>query len=191
MNTRELATKCRTYRRFLPTPIDREALGYALENARRTSTAANQQQLRFYAIHSPENVAAMQPLVRWAAALPPELGVPHDDERPVAFIVIASTAQKSLIDGINIGLAAHAITTSLCEQGIGSCMMAAIDIRSINKLIGIDGEKECTRLTIAIGLSRCTSTIVEPKDNSLKYYVDENRNYYVPKRSFDELVTFL
>ncbi len=40
--------------------------------------------------------------------------------------------------------------------------------------------------------ARTASSVVVPvpEDGDLKYYVDEDRNYYVPKRAFDEVVRF-
>ena len=46
------------------------------------------------------------------------------------------------------------------------------------------------RLAIAIGKPAHTSTLVEGKASDLSYYIDEERNYYVPKLPLDEVLSF-
>lgn len=53
-------------------------------------------------------------------------------------------------------------------------------------------EEETIRLVVAFGKPGHKSTIVGPRENGgLKYYLDEARNYYVSKRSFEEIVRFV
>ena len=188
MNIPELTVGCRPYRRFTQKPIPAELLTACLENARLSSTGANAQTLRFICVQSPEMVAKMQPLVKWAAALPPEIGTPKPEERPTAFIVIVKKAGSGAFADVDVGIAAHAIVMTAWEGGVGSCMMGAINRPEIARLLGVD-EADTVHLAIALGYPGCTSTIVPvPESGLLKYYVDADRNYYVPKKSFDELV---
>jgi len=188
MNVSELTVGCRTYRRFTQKPIPAELLHACLENARLSSTGANAQSLRFICVQSAEMVAAIQPLVKWAAALPPEIGTPRPEERPTAFIVIVKKAGSGAFADVDVGIAAHSIVLTAWEGGVGSCMMGAINRPEIAKLLGVD-EGDTVHLAIALGYPGCTSTIVNvPESGVLKYYVDADRNYYVPKKSFDELV---
>ncbi|MBQ5522104.1 MAG: nitroreductase, partial [Oscillospiraceae bacterium] len=72
-----------------------------------------------------------------------------------------------------------------------SCIMGAINIEKIRELFGIP-EEDQIRLVLALGKPSHTSTIVPVKeDESIKYYLDEDRNYYVPKRSFEDIVQFV
>ena len=45
------------------------------------------------------------------------------------------------------------------------------------------------RLVLALGYPSHKSTVVELKD-SLDYYLDAERNYYVPKRALEDIVTY-
>ena len=99
MNLQELLVGCRTYRRFLQEPVDEAVIREALENARIGSSGANAQPLYYYAVTSPEMVKAMQPLVKWAAYLPPELGTPKEDEQPTAFIVVVKKGKGDSVFG--------------------------------------------------------------------------------------------
>lgn len=91
MTLSELYVGCRTYRRFEQRPLPDGLLRAVLENARIASTGANAQTLRFIAVQSSALVAQMQPLVRWAAYLPKEIGTPAEGERPVA---LSSSSKK-------------------------------------------------------------------------------------------------
>ena len=188
MNLLDLQKECRTIRRYMQDPVPKDVIEYALENARLCSCGSNMQQLRYVAVTSKEKVEALKPLVKWAAALPPEIGTPHDDEQPTAFIVVCTTS-KAVIADIDMGIAAHAITMALCEKGFGSCMMMNIKVPEIAELFKVPEDLNA-RMVIAIGKARNTSTIVDMKNNEFKYYVDDDRNYYVPKRAFSDIVRF-
>ena len=52
-------------------------------------------------------------------------------------------------------------------------------------------EEDQIRLVIALGKPAHTSTVVPlGEDGKTDYYLDEERNYYVPKRAFEDVVTF-
>ena len=190
MNLNELYTGCRTYRRFEQEPVEESVLREALENARISSSAANMQPLYYIAVTSEEMVKAMQPLVKWAGALPPELGTPKEGEQPTAFIVIVKKAKANAFSDIDVGIAAHAITTTAWAHGVGSCMMASINIAGIRELFQVP-EEDQIRLVISLGKPSHSSTIVDmDAEGNFKYYLDGERNYYVPKRAFDDIVRF-
>lgn len=69
--------------------------------------------------------------------------------------------------------------------------MGAINIPGIRELLSVPGEDQI-RLVVALGKPAHSSVVVPvPEDGDLKYYVDEDRNYYVPKRAFDDVVRFV
>ena len=188
MTLSELYVGCRTYRRFEQRPLPDGLLRAMLENARIASTGANAQTLRFVAVQSAALVAKMQPLVKWAAYLPKEIGTPAEGEQPVAFVVIVKKAGSGAFADVDVGIAAHAIVMTAWESGVGSCMMGAINRPEIASLLGVDAA-DTVHLAVALGYPAHKSTIVPvPESGVLKYYVDENRDYYVPKKPFDELV---
>ena len=133
----------------------------------------------------------LQPLVKWAAALPPEIGTPKPGEQPTAFIVIVKKAGSGAFADVDVGIAAHAIVSTAWESGVGSCMMGAIKIKSIEELLEIP-EDQNLRLVIALGYPSHESTLVDvPADGKLAYYLDDERNYYVPKRPTEEIARFV
>ena len=190
MELKELYVGCRTYRRFLQDPIGDNVIRDVLENARIASSGANAQLLYYVAVTSKEMVEAMQPLVKFAAYLPPEIGMPKDGEKPVGFIVIVKKPEAGAFSDVDVGIAANTIATSLWEKGIGSCLMGAINIKKIAELLGIP-EEDTIRLAVSYGKPAHTSTLVPVgEDGSIKYFVDDDRNYYVPKKAFEDVVRF-
>ena len=190
MSLKELYLGCRTYRRFKQTPIDQEILVDLVDCARISSSAANKQPIYYVVINEPEHVKAFQPLVKWAAALPKELGTPKEGEQPTAFIVMVKRADAIPFADVDVGIAAHALTLRAYEQGIGSCMMGSINVNKIKEICAIP-EEDNVRLVIALGYPDHKSTIVNvPDDGSLNYYLDDQRQYYVPKRSLDDVLFF-
>lgn len=190
MDLHGLYVGCRTYRRFTQEPVEEAIIREALENARIGSSAMNAQPLRYVAVTSSEAVRDMQPLVKWAAALPPEIGTPKEGVQPTAFVLVIKKAGAVSFADIDVGIAANIIATTAWAHGVGSCFMGAINGPKIKERFGIP-EEDTPRLVIALGYPAHSSTIVDmPEDGRVSYYVDEKRDYYVPKRAFDDIVRF-
>ena len=132
-------------------------------------------------------VAAVQPLVHWAAYLPPEQGQPKPDELPTAFIAVLQDDNLPGASDVDVGLALGSLTAAAWAHGVGSCIMGAIDRPALTKLLALpDGVRLC--YMVALGYPTHASKLVEMQDGSVKYYLDENRGYCVPKRSMDEVL---
>ena len=188
---KELNLGLRTYRKFQQEPISEELLRDLMDCVRIAATGMNAQELRFTVVTSPEKLAAMQELVRFAGSLPPELGQPKVGEKPVAFVIIRKTAKPTPVGDIDVGIAADRLITLAWTQGIGSTLMHAINRPKIAELLELP-EDETIGLAVALGKPAVKSTICEvPEDGSLKYFLDEELNYHVPKLPFDELVEFV
>lgn len=190
MTLTELSLACRTYRRFTQEEVPQELLAMMVETARISSSALNKQLLRYAVVRAPELVAAMQPLVRWAAILPREIGTPKEGEQPTAFVVISSEGQETPYTNIDLGIAARTMTLTACEGGVGSCIIASADLKNIKELLELP-ETWNPRLVIALGYPDHASTITDvPPSGDLSYYVNEDRDYFVPKRSQDEITVW-
>ena len=96
MDVMELLASRRTYRRFTQQPVPDDVIADMVEAVRLSSCGANRQAIRLVVVRSPEMVAAVQPLVKWAAYLPPEQGAPKENERPTLF---AAVVQDTSIPG--------------------------------------------------------------------------------------------
>ena len=68
--------------------------------------------------------------------------------------------------------------------------MGAINIPKIKERFAI-AQEDTLRLAIALGRPAHRSTLVDmPESGAYAYYVDEKRDYYVPKRAFDDVVRY-
>ena len=86
-----------------------------------------------------------------------------------------------------LGLALGSLTAAAWAHGVGSCIMGAIDRPALTKLLALpDGVRLC--YMVALGYPTHASKLVEMQGGSVKYYLDENRGYCVPKRSMDEVL---
>lgn len=186
MDFKELSVKCRTYRRFSQDPIDPAILDELMENVRIVSSAMNGQVLRYVVVKDPALVKALQPAIHWAA-LPKELGTPKEGEQPVAFILVCKEAHANPWSDIDAGIAVRNIALNACSYGIGSAILGAVEWNKVTSLLEVP-ENWKPRLLMALGYPSCESHIVEvPANGSIKYYLDENKNYCVPKRALKDI----
>lgn len=187
MTLTELAIACRSYRRFTQEEIPQELLAMMAENARISNSGMNAQPIRYAMVTTPEAVAAMQPLVHWAAKLPKEIGTPKKGEEPTAFVVLCEEGRHTPATDIDLGIAARTMTLTACEGGVGSCMMTNVEFPKVKEALALP-ESWTPRLVIALGYPDHASCIVPvPESGDLSYYVNEDRDYFVPKRSADEV----
>lgn len=187
----ELYEKCRTYRRFAQEKVPDSVLSEMVQTASRRSSARNAQIIRYVVVRSPEMTARMQPLVKWAGALPPEIGHPHDDETPTAFIVLYFEGKPSPVSYVDLGIVCDTLSLVAVSHGYGTCTMGAINAPEIKKLLGIPDEAVLP-IVMPVGRPVHTSRIVDvPASGSLAYYTDSERNYYVPKLKLSDVARFV
>lgn len=188
MSVLELMTTRRTYRRFAQTPVPQEAVEAIIHALRFSSSARNAQTIRLLLVEKPGDVCRVNELVKWAGALPPELGTPKPDELPTLFAALLQDTEAGPRNDTDAGIALANITLAAWEKGVGSCIMQAIDRPALTALLGLP-ESQYLHSMVAFGYPAHKSTVVPvPESGSLKYYLDEQRDYYVPKRPADELV---
>lgn len=190
MELAESYKTCRTYRRFIQKPVPRELVRNLVDVARQRSCGRNGQVLRYVSVTQPENVKAMQPMLHWAAALPKEIGTPKEGEQPVAFIVVTKPREANpIISNIDLGIALDAMAITAWQQGVGSAILAAVDRAKITALLELPEGQEVS-VVLALGYPSHKSTLVPAeKGKPLVYYVDEERDYYVPKLPLKAVLT--
>lgn len=181
----------RTYRRFEQKAVPQDVVSDVVEALRLSSCGANRQAVRLVVVSSPEMVAKVQPLVKWAAYLPPEQGTPRADELPTLYMAVV---QDTSIPGdlaTDTGIALANMTLAAWDKGVGSCIMGAINKPALTELLGI-AEPEKLAFMIAFGYPSHKAAVVPMTEQTgVKYYLDENRDYCVPKRGTEELARYL
>ena len=187
MSVMETLITRRSYRRFAQKPVPQDVVEDMIEALRLSSSGANRQAVKLIVVQSPEMVAQIQPLVKWAAYLPPEQGTPKADEQPVMYLAVV---QDTSIPGdlnTDTGIAMANITLAAWDKGVGSCIMGAINKPAISRLLNIT-EPDKLAFMIALGYPAHAARVVPMTEaTGIKYYLDENRGYCVPKRSEKEL----
>lgn len=188
MDFSELSRSCRTIRRFLQKPVPREVIMDILEDARVESSAMNLQVMRYVVADKPEKVEEIQPYFHFAAALPPSIGQPKKGEQPVAFIILCTEKARAHYGDIDIGISARTLQLGAWEKGVGSCILGNVEFSKVKNALQIPDEWQPV-LALALGYPAHKSTIVDvPADGNIKYTVDENRDYYVPKRAMKDIL---
>lgn len=191
MDIMELLAGRRTYRRFLQKPVPAGVVADMVEAVRLSSCGANRQAIRLVVVQSPAMVAKVQPLVKWAAYLPPEQGTPGPGEQPVLFVAVVQDASIPGDKDTDAGIALANLTLAAWAKGVGSCIMGAIDRPRLTQLLGL-AEHEKLHTMVALGYPAHAARVVPMTEaTGVKYYLDENRDYCVPKRAAGEIARFV
>ena len=185
---KELIRKNRSYRRFHQDAlVDIETLRELVELARLSASGSNMQPLKYILSCDPETNASIFPHTRWAGYLKDWPG-PAEGERPAAYIVILGDTEVCKSFGCDHGIAAQSIMLGATEQGLGGCMLGALDKDGIRQALDIPEQHEIV-LVLALGKPKETVVIEEVgPEGDIRYYRDDEGVHHVPKRSLDELI---
>ena len=97
--------------------------------------------------------------------------------------------QGGLIDRAHDALAN--MTLAAWDKGVGSCILGAINKPALTTLLGIE-EPQKLAFMVAFGYPTHKASIVPMTEQTgVKSYLDEHRDYCVPKRSAEELARSL
>ena len=191
MSVMEKLLTRRTYRRFEQKPVPQDVVEDVIEAVRLSSCGANRQAVRLVIVNKPEDVAKVQPLVKWAAYLPPEQGTPKADELPTLYVAVVQDASIPGDLNTDTGIALANLTLAAWDKGVGSCIMGAINKPALTELLGIE-EPEKPAFMVAFGYPAHEAHIVPMTEaTGVKYYLDDNKDYCVPKRSAEEIARYL
>mgnify|MGYP000990055591 CR=1 FL=1 len=189
MDFQELICTKRTFRRFLQKPVDDKIVEEMLNAARLAASAANLQPLRYAVVKSPEMAEKIFPLTRWAGYLAPEDGYPKEGERPVLYVlVLCDSRAGQKWHEVDAGLALGNMTLSAWAHGVGSCIIASVDREKAAALLNLPPELSIY-MAAAFGYPAHRSSCTDmERDGGVKYTLDENRDYVVPKRKLSDMV---
>ncbi|MFH1073859.1 MAG: nitroreductase family protein [Candidatus Firestonebacteria bacterium] len=182
MSTYKTILQRRTIRKFKQESVPDLLLEKLVNAARVSPTGGNKQPFEYIAVKNADLREKLFKFLRWAAYITPE-GIPKENEKPAAYIVIIrNNSIGSATSGADLGAAAMSILLTAWEDGLGCCWIGSCDKKNIKKLLGVpDGrEVECV---IALGF-RAEAPVMEENDNDVKYYKDTNGVLHVPKKSF-------
>lgn len=191
MSIMESLAARRTYRRFEQKAVPQDVVDAIIEAVRLSSCGANRQAVRLVVVNKPEDVAKVQPLVKWAAYLPPEQGTPKADEVPTLYVAVVQNTSVPGNLSTDIGIALANMTLAAWDKGVGSCIMGAINKPALTEMLGIEAPQQLVYM-VAFGYPAHKARVVPmTEETGVKYYLDENRDYCVPKRSKEEIARYL
>ena len=189
MDLMELLKTRRTCRRFKQDPISNEIIQDILTAARYASSAANKQPLSYVVVTS-ELVKDVFNYTKWAGYLPPEQGQPKPGEEPVMFIGIIENTDINKNCDTDAGLAISNMTLAAWNHGIGSCIIGACNKPKLSEMFGLTNNQQL-HTVVAFGYPAHSSHIEDVTDGNIKYYLDQNKDYVVPKRKTEDVVKYL
>ena len=191
MNFKEIVIKNRSYRGYDEShTLTREELAELVDMARLTPSAMNGQPFSYYVASEKEQLDIVQPLTKWAAALP-QMTLPHEGKCPTGFIVICQNMEVS--ENLqqyrtDLGIVAQTMCLGATAKGLGCCMIGNFNGKKLQEALGLS-EQFFPLLVVAVGKPDETIVIKEiEKGEPTKYYRDENDVHYVPKRKLEDIL---
>lgn len=190
MELEKLLQTRRSFRKFDQSKkIPHNIVKKIIDSQRYASSAGNGQKLRYLVVETEELVEKVFTYTGWGALLPDKKGMPKEGEHPVLFIfVLYDKNDDGPYIGCDTGLAISNMTLTAWNEGVGSIILGNINRNKLQELLEIP-ENMHIHTAVAFGYPTINSTIVDVEDN-LKYYIDEEYNYYVPKLKTEDVATF-
>lgn len=189
MSVFETIYKRRTIRNFKQDIVSEEKLKKLVDAARIAPQGANLQPLKYVIINDKKLLEPIFETIAWANYIRPAAD-PKDGQKPVAYILILvdSEIKREGFD-IDAGAAVENLLLTAVEEGLGTAWLGAIDRKKIKQLLDIP-DKYILHTLVALGYPGESPVIEDEKDNSIKYYKDENNVLHVPKRKLEDIVFF-
>lgn len=187
MDIYRIITKRRTIRRFKQKPIPISILKRLVNAARLAPSAANLQPLEYIIVNDKSICEKIFSCLKWAGYITPH-GTPPQDKHPVAYLVILVNKDKAVkkYSSYDVGLAAENILLLSWQEGVGCCLMQAIDRGKIRKILNIPGHMYIDSV-VSLGY-RDESPRPEQLKDSIKYWKDKNGTLHVPKRKLKDIL---
>lgn len=190
MELMEFLKTRRTYRRFEQKKIADSIIDEMLLAATYASSAANCQPLNYIVLRSEAMIEAVFPMTYWARYLPPEQGRPKKTEQPVLFVAVVQDMDISKKCDIDVGLAISNMTLAAWKHGVGSCIIGAFERERLSEVFSLSAN-QMLHTMVAFGYPSHKSRLTAVKDGDVKYYLDKNGDYVVPKRRVEDIVRYL
>lgn len=167
----------RSIRKYKDEALNKEILKKCVNAARLSPSAANLQPLKFITIT--KELEEVFSHTSWAGYLD---WSPSKEKMPRAYIAILKNKEKGW--DTDVGLAAQSICLTAVSEGLGTCILGAIDKENLSEILPIPNGYEL-KLLIALGYPDETPKIVENSEN-IEYYYD-GEVLKVPKKPLKDV----
>jgi nitroreductase len=185
MNIYEVILKRRTIRRFQRKKVPYEVLEKCVNAARLAPSAANLQPCEYLIVDEENLLDDVFGTLQWAGYISD--GSPPASQRLTAYIIVLINQDvKRKAFEHDVGMAVENIILTALEEGVGSCCFGSVDRGKLRKGLNIP-KKYIIDLVIALGYPN-ESPVLEPFENSVKYWKDKKGLLHVPKRKLKDIL---
>lgn len=177
MEVYEAIKQRRSIRRYKDKQVPREILKKCVNAGRLSPSGANIQPLKFITVT--EKLEKVFEHTNWAGYLD---WSPSTEEMPRAYVAIIQKKDNGL--ETDAGIAANNICLTALNEGVGSCILGALDKEGLKEILPIPDDHQL-KLMVALGYPAEDPQVVESED-SIEYY-HKDGELRVPKRPLDEV----
>jgi nitroreductase len=185
MNVYEVIVKRRTIRRFQKKKVPYEVLEKCVNASRLAPSAANLQPCEYLVVDEEDLLNGVFGCLQWAGYISD--GSPSSSQRPTAYIIVLINQEVKREEfEHDVGMAVENIILTAFEEGVGSCCFGSVERETLRKRLHIP-QKYIIELVIALGYPH-ESPVLEPFENSVKYWKDKKGLLHVPKRNLKDIL---
>ena len=181
----EKITRRRTIRKYTKEPVPNDVLVKCVDAARLSPSGMNRQPLKYIIVNDCKLLTEVFGTMSWAGYLP-NYG-PTEEEMPRAYIIVLLDKEIRQNPSHDAGIAVMSISMVAYEEGLGSCILGAIDRPKLKKILNIPDSLDAI-LAVALGHPAENPIVDKVKDGDIKYWLDNSGVLHVPKRELKDLV---
>jgi len=181
----EKITSRRTTRKYAQKDVPEEILSRCVDAARLSPSGANLQPLKYVIVDDQKLLTGVFSTLSWAGYLPDYQ--PSEDEMPRAYVVVLLDKNIRKNPGHDAGIAAMSISMVAYDEGLGSCILGAVDREKLRKILNVPDSFYIV-LVVALGYPAENPVVDKIKDGDIRYWLDENGVLHVPKRNLKDIV---
>jgi len=174
----------RTIRKYEQRNVPEEVLIRCVDAARLSPSAANLQPLKYVIINDEKLLKLVFGTLSWAGYLPNYQ--PSLEETPRAYIVMLLDKEIRKNAGEDAGIAAMSISMVAYDEGLGSCILGAVDRERLREVLSVPDELDIV-LVVSLGYPAESPIADKVANRDMKYWLDSEGVLHVPKRSFEEI----
>jgi nitroreductase len=140
-------------------------------------------------VRDEQAVSAIFDVTSWGGALPDGRGRPKEGEKPTMFVAVLSVKElQSRFTEFDAGLAISNLTLAAYAHGVGSCILGSVNVSRLREILNI-GEEYDVSTVIGFGYPTHESRVEDMKGDDVRYYLDKNDDYVVPKRKIEDTIS--
>jgi nitroreductase len=175
----------RTIRKYLGKDVPKEVLTRCVDAARLSPSGANRQPLKYIIVDDKKLLKPVFDTLKWAGYLPDYQ--PSEAEMPRAYVVILLDTNISSNAGHDAGIAAMSISMVAYDEGLGSCILGAVDRTELRRILSVPDDLLIV-LVVSLGYAAEKHVVDKVVEGDIKYWLDKNGVFHVPKREFSDIV---